>query len=307
MRIRHSLGFLPKNLPGLRPFRNHQLFFALQCRRLDCRSKRRLNQADRNRAIKVRAAPLEKGVLLHFEKNIKIARSPTIRARFALARHAQTRARIHSCRDADFQSPLALDAALSPASDARVANHLPRTLARWASPRDREKPLLVGQLPVPVASAARRHSTARFRSGSFARFTSLVARDANLCVYSGRGFFERERHVVTQIRATLASLPATSAPPSAQHFLESEKAAEYVLKLFKNTGVESGIETAAAQSSGPVAVVDRTLLRIRQNRIRLARRSKAFLRLRLFLRIAIRVELQGGFAIRRLNLRGRSF
>src|SRR6202046_3942168 len=215
MRIRHPLGLLPKNLPGLRPFRNREFVFTLQHRHLNRSSQRSLRDADRNRAIEIGPAPLEKRVLSHFEKNIQVARRPAIRAGFALARHSQTRARIHSRRNADVQSPLALDAALSAASNANVANRLPRALARRASPRNREKSLLISQLPVPVASASCLHPASRFRSGTLTSLACLMPRDANLCVHSRGRFFERQRHVVPQILPALPSLTAASAPSSA--------------------------------------------------------------------------------------------
>src|ERR1700735_2862871 len=307
MRVRHSLGLLPENLPGLRPLRNHQFVFALQRRDPNRRAQRSLRDTYRNRAIKIRAASLEKRMFLHLEKNIKIACRSAIRSGFALACHAQTRARIHSGGNSDVQSPFALDAPLTTTSHASVANHLPRALARRASTRNREKSLLVSQLPVSLASAARCHSTARFRSGALAILACFVARDSSLGVCSGGCLFKRQRHVVPQVSATLASLTASTPPSSAQYFLESEKAAENILKFFENAGVKSGIESPTSQSRRAVAVVHRAFLRIGKNRVRFARRAKTFFRLRLFLRIAIRMILQSGFPICRFNLFGRSF
>ena len=136
MRIRQALRLLPENLPGLRPFRNFQILVALQRRHFDLRAQRRLRKTDRNLANQIRPAPLEKRVLLHFQKNIKIPRRPAIDPRLALPLHPQTRPRIHAGRHAHFQRAFALDAPLPAAIQARILNHLPRALACRACPRN---------------------------------------------------------------------------------------------------------------------------------------------------------------------------
>src|ERR1700683_1710662 len=131
--------------------------------------------------------------------------------------------------------------------------------------------------------------------------------DANLCIHSRGRFFKGERHVVSQIRATLPSLPAASSPPSAQYLVEPKKVSENILKFFEDAGIETGIEPAASQSGSPVAVVHRALLRVGKNRVSFAGRPKTFFRFRLLFQITVRVILQSSFAIRRFNLFGRSF
>src|ERR1700735_2777101 len=71
--------------------------------------------------------------------------------------------------------------------------------------------------------------------------------------------------------------------------------------------VESGIDPAAPQSGRAVAVVHRAFLRIGKHRVGFASCSKALFRFGLLLHIAVGVILQSSFAIRRLNLFGRSF
>ena len=142
----------------------------------DLRAKRRLRKADRNRAVEIGAAPLEKRVLFHFEKNIEIARRAAVRARLALPGHAQARAGIDAGGNADFERALALDAPLAAARVARVADHLARALASRAGARDGEKSLLVGHLAAAAAGAAGGHAGAGLGAGAFAGFAILAAR-----------------------------------------------------------------------------------------------------------------------------------
>ena len=97
------------------------LFLAGQRRHQNLRAQRRLRNADRNRAVEVGAAPLEKRVVLHFENDVEIARRPAVDPRLAFARHANPRLRIHARRNAHVDDARALDASLAAALRALLA------------------------------------------------------------------------------------------------------------------------------------------------------------------------------------------
>ena len=130
----------------------------------------------------------------------------------------------------------------------------------------------------------------------------------NLAGDARRRFFERKRHVVTQIRTTLPTRPATSAAPSpaAQHLIEPKKIAENILKFLEDRRVEARIESAIAQPRHSVAVVHRTLLLVRKHRVSFGSRAEIVLGLFLLFRIAVRMPLQRRLAIRRFDLFRRS-
>src|SRR5580704_11141677 len=262
MRIRQSLALLAENLSGLRSFGNLQLFLALQSRNLDHLAQRGLRKTDRNFADQIRTAALEECMLFHVQKNVKVARRAAVDSRLALSGHSQTRARIHSSRNANLQYTLALDASLT-----------------GARKRDREKSLRVGHLPAPATSAARGHARPRLGASSLADLAQFVPRQIDLTGNACRGFFETESHIVAKIRATLPARAsaAGAASPATENFVEAEEVAKDVLKFLENRGVESGIETAITQTRRAKTVVDRAFLRIRKNRIGFRSRAKVVL------------------------------
>src|SRR5580658_4775641 len=307
VRIRQAFALLAENLSRLRAFGNFQLFLALQRLHFDFVAQRRLRKTDRNFADQVRPAPLEESVLFHFQKNVKVARPAPVRSRFALPSHAQTRPGIHSRWHSHFQRAFALNPPHAAATRACILDRLPRSLARRASASDGEKSLRVRHLPAPAARDASGHPRARFRARALASFAKFVAAKLDRRGDARRSFFETQRHVVSQIRATL-SAPATSAAPSSpsQHFIETEKIAKNILKFLEDRRIEPGIESAIAQPSRTITIVDRTLLLVRKHGISFRSRTKVVLGLFLLFRIAIGMPLQRSLAISGLDLLGRS-
>ena len=176
--------------------------------------QRSLRNAQRNRAIKIRAAPLEERVLLDFEHNIQITRRPAVGTRFAFTLHAQPRSGVHARRDAQFDSALAIHASLALAIRATFFDDLPGALASGTRAVDGEKSLLIDLLAASAASLARHHAGSLFRARAVARFAVFLPGHPNFRGDAGGGFVKRQRHVIAQIRATLHATPAT-APASA--------------------------------------------------------------------------------------------
>src|SRR5580700_9672954 len=221
-------------------------------------AERGLRKTDGNFADQIRTAALEERMLFHVQKNVKVAGWAAVDSRLALSGHSQTRARIHSSRNADLQYTLALDASLAAARNASLLDRLPRALAGRARTRDREKSLRVGHLTAPATSAARGHARPRLGASSLADLAQLVPRQIDLTGNARRGFFETESHIVAKIRATLPA-PASAAgaaSPATENFVEAEEVAKDVLKFLENRGVESGIETTITQTRRAKTVVD---------------------------------------------------
>src|SRR5215475_10727593 len=107
-------------------------------------------------------------MLLHFQHHVKIAGRTSIRPRLSLTRHAQPRPGIRARRNAQFNRALAVDTSLPFAIRAALLHDLPLSLARRAGAINREKSLLVNNLPAAAASLARYHSRAFLRARSVA-------------------------------------------------------------------------------------------------------------------------------------------
>jgi hypothetical protein len=92
-------------------------------------------------------------MLLHVEDDVEVARRAATHAALALAGDAHLRALVDAGRDAHFERPLLLDAALARAGLAGILDDLPLAAALGARPGDGEESLLVAEL---TASLARR-------------------------------------------------------------------------------------------------------------------------------------------------------
>src|SRR5258708_13313439 len=148
-------------------------------------------------------------------------------AGFAFSLHAQTSSSVHAGRNAQLDDSFLLDASLTAAFGAALFDNLAGALASRASARDGEKSLLISELAASRTSLASDYSGAGFRSRAVAGGAKFLARDFDFGVYTGRGFFKRQTHVVAQI-GTTARTPAAppAAPPAGAKILEAEKVSE---------------------------------------------------------------------------------
>src|SRR5580698_2545909 len=301
-RISQALALQPEHRAALRAFGNLQLLFADQTWHLHFRAQRRLRDADRNRAIQIGAAPLKERVLLHFQHDIQIPGRTAVRSWLALAADAQPRSGIDSGRNSQLDRFFALDAPLTAAIRAALLDHLSRALASWARSRDREKSLLIRQLAAPAARRARCDAGSFFRAGAIARLAVFLPRQLHLGVDAGRRFFERERHVIAKIRATLRSSSASPPATAAKHVLEAEEIPENIVAVLKDRPVEIDSRRLPRQSCVSVIVVNLALLRIAQHAVRFGALAKLDFCFRFVFRVAIGVILQRALAVRRFDL-----
>src|ERR1039457_1366262 len=128
---------------ALRALGNLYFIRLIERRHLDFRAQRRLGDVDRNGAMQILLAPLEKRVLPHFQEYIKVARRSAVGAGLSLVGQTNARALIHACGNGNFQLAVHLPVSLPAALAARIANNLARAVTSAAGPADGKKTLLI--------------------------------------------------------------------------------------------------------------------------------------------------------------------
>src|SRR5271157_6343815 len=270
VRVGQAFALQPENRAALRAFGDLQRLFPIQARHLQLRAQRRSCDAQRNRSVQIRAAPLKELVLLHFQNDIQIAGRPAVRPRLAFALHSQPRSRIHAGRNAQFDIVLALEAPLSVALRTAFLDDLPGALAIGTRAVHGEKSLLIDQLPAPAASLASDNPGALFRARAVARFAILHPRHANLGGDAHGRFVEGQRHVVAQVIAALDSAaPTAAATRCAEEVLEAEKVAENIVEILEDGAVKPTLRAGARQARVAVGVVNLALLRVAEDAVSL--------------------------------------
>src|SRR5690348_595210 len=121
-------------------------------------------------------------MLLDVEDDIEVAGSAAIGSRLTFAGYSEARAGIHAGRNAQLDSFLALNAALTAAIGAAFADDLAGALTSRASAGNREEPLLVSKLSAAAAGLTGHNAGALFSAGAIARFAKFLARKLNFCV-----------------------------------------------------------------------------------------------------------------------------
>src|SRR5208282_3329907 len=246
-------------------------------------------------------------VLLHFQHDIQIAGRPAVRPRFAFALHAQPCSGVHAGRDAQLDVVLAFHAPLAAAFEAAFLDDLTRALAIRACAVHGEKSLLVDQLAAPAARLAIHNAGALFRAGAVARFAVLHARHTNLGGDAHGRFVEGQRHVITQVVATLhAAAPATTATRGAKEILETEKVAENIVEVLEDGAVKSALRARARQARMAVSIVNLALLRVAEDAVGFRGFAEIVFGHFLVIRVAVGMPLHRGFAISGLDLVDRS-
>src|SRR6266550_2173290 len=300
-RIGQSLAFDAKYGAALRAFGNFQFFFPVQSRHLHFRAESGLRDAQGNRAIQVRAAPFEERMFFDFQHNVQIARRPAIRPGLAFTADTQPRSRVHAWRNPQLNGLFALEASLTAALHAPLLHNLSCALARWTRARDGKKSLLIGQLAAAGARLAGLNARALFRARAVAGLAVFLARQLDLGGHARGRFFERERHVVSQIGPALRAAASTPSTASKQ-ILEPEEISENVVKILEGGGVKSLTAALAGKPCMTVRVVKLPLLGIAQHAVSFGAFAELYFRLSFVFRIAVRMPFQRGFAVRGFNL-----
>src|SRR5437762_404131 len=144
----------------------------------------------------------------------------------------------------------------------------------------------------------------RLRAAAMALIAGVELPNFDLFLCTEGSFFQRDLHIVTQIRAALPLVSATAAAAAPEKTLENSTAAA-AERLAENIEriVKSAAKPLAALSEGgmPIPVVGRAFVSIDQHVVGLAQLLEFLLRLGV-LRILVGMKLDSQFAIGPLDL-----
>jgi hypothetical protein len=243
---------------------------------------------------------LKEWVLFDVENDIKITGRTTKCAGFPQTREANTSAVFHPCGDLGVYRALFQDTALTLTLGARICNDAAGSLARGTSAGDAEKALLVSHLASTAAGAASDRGFARSGAGAVAILADFVTADAYLGFGAEHGFVKFDGEVFPQVGSPLS--PAATTAATSKNVPETEELAEDIAEVLEDSGIEAGASGAsAAHASMAKAVIERALLRVGEDRIRLRDLLKFFFRVGI-VRVAVGVMLHGELAVCALDL-----
>src|SRR5687767_6223949 len=201
--VGHALAAQLEGGAGLRAFGNLDRLVAVETRHLDLAAERERRECQRHGAMQIVAVALKELVLTDEDHDVEIPRRAAERASFAFSGEPQPLTGGNAGGDLHRQLAHFLDAAFAAASGAGLGDHLARTAALTAGPRDREKALLVAQLTGAAALRAARRRCARSGAVAVAGFTRLVPRNLDVGLDAFRRLLELDLEVVAQIGAAL--------------------------------------------------------------------------------------------------------
>src|SRR5579883_1550347 len=273
--VGNALVLEPELRAGLRAFRDLQLVRLFERGDFDLGAERGLRDIDRNGAVQVLLAALEKRVRLHLEEDVKVAGRAAVYPGLPFVGEAEPRAVIHAGRDVDLELALRLAASRAAAGGARIANDLTGAVAGAARAADGDEALLVGDLAAAVTGGAGGGAAAGLRARAVAAVASLHARHLDIGIHAENGFVEGDFEIVADVLAALRA--GTPAPGASEEIAEAKEIAENVAEIGEGVRVEAGLP-AALQSGVAVAVVGSALLRIAQDAIGFGRFLELFLR-----------------------------
>src|SRR5262245_42689607 len=298
--VGHSLAPQLEPRPGLRPRRYLDLVVTDHRRHTDLAAQREHREGDRQLAVEIVAFPVEECMLLHVDDDVEVSRRTAGAAVLAFAVQAQALPRGDARRNFSGDPALPADASGAAAGLARLADHAARPAAGGAGTRDGEEALLETLLSGGLAVSADFGRAARRRARALARLAGLFARNLDGRLGPGERLLEGDLEVVAQIRAPLRS---TATAASAEDVAEAEQIAEIpedVLEARERVGIEPA-RADAAHARMPEAIVHRSLLGIRDDRIGLGGFLEVFLGF-VIARVPIRVVFQRELPVRALDL-----
>jgi len=296
----HAFAPDPKRRSRLRAFGNFQPVLALQRGNHDLRAQSSLGERDRHHAVQVVALALKESMFFDVQYNIQIARRPAERARFAESAETNARAVLHSRRHLGFHHTFAQQAAFAFALRAWLGDYAARALAGWAGASNAEEPLLIPHLPSAIARPAGDRSLTGRCAVSAARVAGLMAAHADLLLGAKDGLVEFEMQVFAQIGSALGA--AATASPLAEQVAETEHVSKNVAEILEDGGIESRRTSSIAAHAGvSEAVVQRSLLAVGENGVRLRDFLELLFRIRI-VRVAVGMVRHRELAVSALDL-----
>jgi len=249
--------------------------------------------------MEVIALARKERMILHVKDNIEVACRPAKLPDLPRSREANARSVFDSGGNLGINGALAQDSAFALALGAGIGNDVARALACRAGTSDAEESLLITDLSAAIAGTAGGRTFPGSGTRTLTFLASLVAAYCDFLFHAEESFLKLESQVFAQIGAALNAAAAPSA--TAEGIPEPEEFAEDVAEILEHAGVESGaLRSCAAESGVAIAIVNRSLFGVGQDRVSFADFFKPLLRVRI-IRIAVGVVLQREFAVRALE------
>jgi hypothetical protein len=296
---RHTFAANAHGRTRLHSFGNFQGVVAFEGGNANLGSECGLAEGNRNHAMQIGALALEERMLLDVQDHIKIASRTTESAGFSQAGETDAGAVFHSRRNLGLDRSLPQDSPLPFALGTWVGDDAARALTGGTSAGHAEESLLVAHLPASRAGAAGDRSFAGSRTRTAAFFTGFMAADYDLRLFAKDRLLELQSDVFAQIRTALGA--GTTARASAKKIAETEEVSENLAEVVKDCGINSRRASNPAYSGVAEAVVGASLVGVRQNGIGFTALLELFLSVGV-IGIAVRVKLQGQFAVGALDL-----
>jgi hypothetical protein len=249
--------------------------------------------------MEVIALARKERMILHVKDNVEVARRPAKLPDFSCSREADAGSVFDSGGNLGINGPLSKDSAFALALGTGIGNHIARALACRAGTSDAEESLLISDLSLAFAGTAGGWTFSGRGTRTLTFLASLMAAYGDFLFHAEESFLKFESQVFAQIGATLNA--AASASATAKRIAEPEEFAEDVAEILEHTGIESGaLRSCAAESGVAIAIVNRSLFGVGQDRVSFADFFEPLLRVRI-IRIAVGVVLQRELAVRALE------
>jgi len=250
--------------------------------------------------MEVVAFAFEEGVLFNVQNYVEIACGSTRGAGLAVPGKADAGAVFDTGGNFGFDGAFTQLTSFAFAFRARIGDDASSALTRRAGAGNAEESLLIANLAAAIAGAALDGSFPGSCACSATSLAGFVAADFNVLLHAKESFFKFQVEVFAEVGATLGARasPATAA----EEVAEAEELPEEVAEILEDGGIESGrTSSAAAHSSVPEAVIQRSLLTIGENCVRFGEFLELLFRVRV-VGVAVRMVRHRQLAVRTLDL-----
>ena len=185
-------------------------------------------------------------MLLDMDLDIQVARRTTVHAWLAVARRPDPHAIVDTSGNLHFQRLVALDAARTGASSARLGYHLAGTVALRAGLLDAEESLLHAHLAMTGTGGASGRLGTRLGTAAVTDFATVPRWHADRRVETVRRLLERDVEVVAQVGTTIDLWSGTAATaPAAARGIAEDVAKDVAERIRKTTRAGTAETTAA--------------------------------------------------------------
>src|SRR5438093_2241244 len=255
----HALAGETQDLVRLGAGGNRERRGAVQNRYLQLCAERQLRERDRQVAVEVVVLPAERLVLGQTHEHIEIAGRAAVEPGRSLARETELHAVVDAGRDLDLKHVLGAPAAFAAALATERAEHAFAVTFRTRA-RDGQEAVAHPDLAAALTRLARLRSRAGLVARASADLARLESGNPDLGLDAGGRVLQRQLQLVLEIFATRRARPTSAARAATEEVVEDilEEAAEAA-------GVEAD---ATGYRAEPVVL--RSLVGIRQDRVRLA-------------------------------------